>query len=217
MAVPVLLSEGHEQVNYQASRLATEKADFRPALTPRSIDGAFTEKHMGKKSRRKKLSKEAWSTQFTQRLIQPVDVEVFRACIHVYQSAARLTMPVENPEQRKFSIDGKVYGFKDIPMNRGMLAVGDFLGDQRDAMMPGICSRIMAFGGALQTIRKDARFAQFFKEDTSDGAYMVSEALTDAFATAQFIDRTLEIDIDSVLEIAVVIAAADEASGGSQG
>jgi 5-methylcytosine-specific restriction endonuclease McrA len=33
-------------MNYQASRLATEKADFRPALTPRSIDGAFTEKRM---------------------------------------------------------------------------------------------------------------------------------------------------------------------------
>lgn len=33
-------------MNYQASRLATEEAVFRPALTPRSIDGAFTEKRM---------------------------------------------------------------------------------------------------------------------------------------------------------------------------
>lgn len=33
-------------MNYQASRLATEEADFRPALTPRFIDGAFAEKRM---------------------------------------------------------------------------------------------------------------------------------------------------------------------------
>jgi hypothetical protein len=188
-------------MNFQATRVAPEKTVLRPVLSPGFLTG-FSEKHMSKKSKKKKIQKSAWNAPFTQRLVQPItDIQLWRSCLGVYAAAARLTMPVSNPMERKISIDGAVYGFADIPMNRGMLAIGDFLGDDR-TQMPAICNRIMAIGTVLQALRSDIRFSRFFKDDTSDGAYMVSEALTDAFATALFNERTLDINLESVLAIA---------------
>lgn len=138
-----------------------------------------------------------------------VDPQVFLACTHVYQSAARFKMVVENPMERKFAIDGRVYGFADIPMNRGMLATMDFLRDQRREIGPAVCTRIMAMGPIFEQAQADPRFSDFFKDPTDDGAVMVAECFMTACAQAKFIKRTLDLDIEDVLTIATRIAALD--------
>lgn len=155
---------------------------------------------MGKASRRKK-SKTIPNSPFYQQMAGTVPVDTWRACIKVYESAARLVMPTTNPEQYKVSVEGKVYAFCDNEMNRGMFAVKKFLAPQQVELFPAVSARIMALA-MLKQFRSDTSFQEFFQEDTADGALMVSEALTDAFASANFIPGTMDLDRSSLLAIA---------------
>lgn len=107
----VLLFEGHEQVNYQASRLATEEADFRPALTPRSIDGAFTEKRMKPvvcKSCVQRLGPDSESvgtqSELCQRHLDNGAIQIVYQCLKCGRSAS-------NPLAKS-----AVPGWKNLPM-----------------------------------------------------------------------------------------------------
>lgn len=152
---------------------------------------------------------------FYEKMIEPAPVDVFRACVVVYQSAAALTMPVKNPGEYKIGFAGKVYAFTDNPMNRGMMAIKEFLrggeGTDQSELMPAVTTRIMAIGG-MTKLRADPRFQQFFKEDQADGSHMVSDALIDAFAVSPFKTGTLDLDMDAVLLKATELFDADDES-----
>lgn len=197
-------------IPFCAPRVAPEKLVFRPSLARISSAGLSTEKHMAKKAK-KKLSKKSWSHKFTQEMVAPCnDLPLWRACVRIYDAAARFVMPVENPASRKIILDGVTLAFTNIPTNRGMLAVGDFLKNQQSHMQPCISCRLMAIG-VIKQLHGDSRFAKFFKEDDSNSGaqFLVSEALMDAFALAAFEERTLDIDTESLLEHAERIFAND--------
>lgn len=114
----------------------------------------------------------------------PVDPDLFLWCSNVYSAAAHMTMPVENPATRPaFELDGSVYSFSDLPINRGMLAVMRELKDravsEEDRM--AFATRLMHFGAVLQS----KKLQKFMKQGEEPGALMVSEALIRACATAK--------------------------------
>lgn len=135
---------------------------------------------------------------------QPVDPEMFLWCQGVYSAAAHLSMPVENPGARPIlEHDGKLYGFSDIPINRGMLAATKELRERgvgEDQKMATL-TRLMHFGEVFQ--HRD-RLAAFIKPGDEEGTVSVSEALIKACATAKFIltGDKMRLDIDDVARIA---------------
>jgi hypothetical protein len=160
-------------------------------------------------SKRDRMNRRQWTSPFVQKSLRPVDPQLFLACTHVYQAAARFQLVVENPQERKFAIDGTVYGFTDTPMNRGMLATMDFLREQRSEFGPAVCSRLMAMGLMFETARNDKRFSEFFKDESDDGSVMVAECFMAACGQARFVERTLDLDPEDVLKIANRLAALD--------
>jgi hypothetical protein len=160
-----------------------------------------------KKQRQKRISKQVFNAPFMQKTRLPVPEDLWLACVDVYQNAAALRMPVENPEERKLNIGDTIYGFADIPMNRGMFAVMDFA--RQPELHPALTTRIMAMGAVLSELRMDARFSPFFKDSAADRSWMVEEALMKAFASADFQAGTLSFDLESVLAVAQAIAEKD--------
>lgn len=55
--------------------------------------------------------------------IKPVDFETFLYLSEVFEAAASMKMPVQNPASFDFEFDGDRYAFTDNPVNRGMIAV----------------------------------------------------------------------------------------------
>jgi hypothetical protein len=161
-------------------------------------------------AKKKKLSKSDAAGKFYQDSIRTVPVDVWKACVIAYQAAARLTMPVKNPGEYKVRMGGQVYAFTDNPLNRGMMAVKEFLREEQMEFFPAIVTRIMAFSGVMERIQTEERFAVFFKPAEEEGATMISEALLDAFATAQFMPRTMDVDLDAVHSIATTLLAQEK-------
>jgi hypothetical protein len=151
--------------------------------------------------KRKLLPKATQNSPFYLRSTLPVPLDVWRACMIAYQAAAELKMPGVDPTEYKIGIAEKLYTFPNNPMNRGIFAVKEFLGQDQADLMPAVCARLMAVG-VIREIRDDERFAQFFKGDAPDGDFLVDDALLDSFATATFVPRTLDFDLQSVLAIA---------------
>src|SRR5690348_8131232 len=123
-------------------------------------------KKMGKRKRDRVLPREAVEAPLYKQAQKPVPADVFRASVVVYQAAAKMTMPAVNPEEYKVRIEGSVYALSDNPMNRGMLAVKEFLkpGNQSD-LFASITVRLMSLLSAMSTMRADAKYARFFKPD----------------------------------------------------
>lgn len=141
---------------------------------------------------------------FYRRSIQAVPVDVWRACTVAYQSAASFAMPVRSPSEYKFRFESKLYAFGDNPMTRGFMAVKEFLGEDQVELFPAVMSRIMAFGSALPAMKESDAFARFFQgAEAADGSLMVSKALMDAFASAEFIPGTMGINLDAAFELAI--------------
>jgi hypothetical protein len=147
------------------------------------------------------------------------DEDQYLYCLTMYQAAAGMSMPVENPENRKIQIEG--YGtvaFTDNPMNRGMLAVSKELTDQgmehRERM--AMVSRIMHFGDIIEA--KD-RFSHWFQPSTEEGALSINEALMRAGATARIIvsGDQMGFDLDDVERIANEISNRLDAEDSSSG
>jgi hypothetical protein len=145
------------------------------------------------------------------------DEDQYLYCLTLYQAAAGMSMPVENPENKKIRIEG--YGtvaFTDNAMNRGMLAVSKELTDQgmdhRERM--AMVSRVMHFGDIVEA--KD-RFSHWIKPSTDEGALSINEALMRAGATARIIvsDDHMGFDLDDVERLAESIAKRlDDEDGG---
>lgn len=102
---------------------------------------------------------------------------------------------------------GKLYAFTDNPLNRGMMSVKEFLREEQKHLFPAVVTRIMAFGDVVNRIREEERFAQFFKPNSEDGALMVSEALLEAFASAPFLSRTMDVDLNALHQLATELLA----------
>ncbi len=144
-----------------------------------------------------------------------VDPDLFVWCSNVYQAAANLSMPVENPASiAKFRDGESGYVPSDIPVNRGMLAVMKELSDRDvgDDERMALSWRIMHFG---QVFDHMDRLTEFVKEGDSPSSVMVSEALMKACASARFveIDGDLRFDIEDVIRIAREITAREEQEG----
>ncbi|MBN3815589.1 hypothetical protein G3N57_02770 [Paraburkholderia sp. Se-20369] len=115
----------------------------------------------------------------------PVDEELYLYCSNVYSAAAHMSMPVENPESKRFQIDGfGTFAFSDIPVNRGMLAVTKELNERGvdHPMRFSMCWRIMHFGDVLA---ETERFANWMRPGEEPGAVEVAEALIRACAVAR--------------------------------
>jgi hypothetical protein len=139
----------------------------------------------------------------------PIPSDLWLACLDVYEAAAELRMPVENPETRFMSGDRGGYVPKDTAMNRGILAVLDFANDP--PLHLALIARILAFGKGMSASHADPRFARFFAGEASDGAWRIGEPLLRAFASASFAEGTRDFDLDSVLAFAAQLDAADSA------
>lgn len=133
-------------------------------------------------------------------MMAPVDPKTFVFASNVYQAAARMTMPVENPGAKPLVQDekGRTYSLSDIPMNRGMLAVVGQLREMKVDNPAAYTARLMHMGEIFQ---EKERFAEFFKPSDEDDSVMVSDALLMAAGVAKFIvnDKHMGFDLDDVL------------------
>lgn len=139
----------------------------------------------------------------------PVDEDLFLFCTNLYTAAARMTMPVENPEARSITLEGfGTFSFKDMPVNRGMTALMDELVQQgvNEPTRASMCWRVMNFGYILN---ESERFAHWFRPGDKEGAVAVAEALIRAGAVAKinFIKESATFDMDDVARHAVAIEA----------
>ncbi len=133
----------------------------------------------------------------------PVDPELFLWCSGIYQAAAGLSMPVENPGSRPlFTHNDKTYSLSDMPINRGMLAVMKELrerGVSQDEKM-AITFRLMHFG----EIFNSELLRPFIKQSEEPESVMISEALIKACATAKLVHEgdNMFFDLQDVARIA---------------
>lgn len=173
---------------------------------------------MAKRRKGKLALKAAGSVGFTtlmpeqyREAIAPVPVDVWTACFTLYQAAARFETPVTNPAEYKVRV-GKntIVEFTDIPMNRGMVAVKEFMRDQ-PAIYPAVVARMISMnvGGTMGALRENPEFAKFFQPDRPDGSWNVAEALIEAFATAPFLPEGLNFDLKELHRIASEILASE--------
>jgi len=130
--------------------------------------------------------------------VTPCPADQFKACFIIWQSAATFRMPVPSPEQNEVSVGDKTYVFIDSRFSRGAYAVKDFLRDRED-LFPAVINRILAIPPLISLLVVDPRFAKHFDEDGETGI-MMSEALLEAFADAQFLPGTFNFDLDAVYE-----------------
>lgn len=130
-----------------------------------------------------------------------VDPEKFLFVLNIYHAAARMTMPVENPQLLKFQVEDKVYSMTDIPMNRGMMAATKELvsqGVSQEERMAYLF-RLMHFG---ELFEHQERFGDLIRPSDEDGSLMVADALMKACAVARIYaehDR-IGFDLDDVLK-----------------
>ena len=133
----------------------------------------------------------------------PVDPDLFLWCQSVYYAAATMAMPVQNPEYTRIPLNEKGgFVLKDMPINRGMLAVAKEL---RERKMPeetkmAMMTRLMHFGDIL----REAALAPFIKRTGDSDELSVSEAVIKACATAKLItiNDHIRFDIDDLARIA---------------
>lgn len=151
---------------------------------------------------------------------RPVDPDQFLWCANIYQAAARMTMPVENPATKKIQIGEKTMSFTDIPINRGMMAVMKELGErnasQEDRM--AIAWRLMHFGEIFK--HADKELAEFFRPAEDDPeAKEISTAVIKACATARMIveEKSVEWDIPDLIRIARELEKDDDGEQGEEG
>src|SRR5262245_22483445 len=95
-------------------------------------------------------------------MASPVDPETFVFMSNVYQAAASMTMPTENPESKASFADGKGNSLvlKDIPINRGMLAVTAELRKMKIEPAQAYMARLMHM---YEIFAAREKFAEFFK------------------------------------------------------
>ncbi|MPZ46462.1 MAG: hypothetical protein GEV05_24370 [Betaproteobacteria bacterium] len=122
-------------------------------------------------------------------------------------------MPVQNPEYRRVPLDEKGgFVLKDIPMNRGMLAVAKEL-RERDApenVRMAMMTRLMHFG----QIMREPALAAFIKRTGDSDELSVSEAVIKACGAAKMVvvDDRIRFDIDDVARIARQFTDEEEAA-----
>ena len=150
------------------------------------------------------------SSPYYEQATQAVPRELWMASLTLYQSAARFVTPVTNPGEYKVRFGKKVYSFPDTEMNRGIVALKEFLRDDQQDLFPSIVARIMALGEVLQPMRQQERFSVFFLADATDGSWTVSDALLEAFASAPFVPRTFSVHLEAVYRIATETLAAEK-------
>jgi hypothetical protein len=168
-----------------------------------------------KRSARAKPTKLPFSAEWMRQLTRPVPPDVFAACVQLYQAAAMFRSPVKNPNEYKIRMKGQLFGLSDIPMNRGMVAIKEFLRGSQEDLLPAVATRTMAFTMMLQDVHARKDFAVFFRTGTeADGSWMISEALLEAFASAPFVADSLTLEVKALHRIASEILAADPPSLG---
>lgn len=133
----------------------------------------------------------------------PVDPELFLWCQGIYYAAATMAMPVRNPEYVRIPLNEKGgFVLKDMPINRGMLAVAKELRERKvsEETTMAMMTRLMHLGDIL----REAALAPFIKRTGNSDEHSVSEAVIKACATAKLItinDR-IRFDIDDLARIA---------------
>lgn len=137
--------------------------------------------------------------------------ETFRYALEIYQQAARGVMPgshIPKPEEG----GGPGYYLTNIPINRGMMAImREFRHlDELDRQALGM--RIMSFGEAVNAAQGDPRFSEHFKPSDEDGALMVSDSFSQAYAECPFLQGVEDFapDMDAIFHRAEEIRAAED-------
>jgi hypothetical protein len=165
------------------------------------VNGVFCmprRRSTGARRRRDTSKQDLLASSMYGQCVTPCPPDQFKACFIIWQCAATFRMPVASPEQNEVSVGDKTYVFIDARFSRGAYAVKDFLRDRED-LFPAVINRILAIPPLISLLVADPRFAKHFDEE-GDAGVMMSEALLEAFAEAQFLPGTFNFDLDAVYE-----------------
>lgn len=139
--------------------------------------------------------------------IDAVDEDLYLYCSNIYSAAAQMTMPVENPESKKILIsDDKAISFRDIPINRGCLAVNKELIEMgvEAKVRRSMLARIMQFGDVL---KPNPLIDTWLKPGDTQDELNVAESLIRACARANIVvvDNSLRFDLADVARLSAEI------------
>lgn len=146
-------------------------------------------------------------SQWMNSISEPVDSKIFDFVLNVCQAAGDMTMPTENPESQPIlKMDGLVYAFKNIPLNRGLLAAKQQLIELGVDNLQGYLFRLLHFG---QLLEASDRFGDLIKRGDLDGTSIVSDAVIFAAAQGKFVANVEEtgFDIEDTVRVAHEYAA----------
>lgn len=73
--------------------------------------------------------------------MKPISYKKFQFAVKLFDAAAQMLGPFENPQQYGVTVDGEIITFADTAMNRGMIAIKDIFPDRDEYVSAGM--RIM--------------------------------------------------------------------------
>jgi hypothetical protein len=140
---------------------------------------------------------------------EPLDPKVFEMMLSVYEAAAALTMPTQNPETvARFQLepDGGSFHLTDRPTNRGFLEVTRQLREMGISNVQAYLARVMHFG---EIIEAADRFKELIQPGSEEGTLMVDSCVYEAAATGVFHAslHRMGFDIDDVVARAFELAS----------
>lgn len=162
---------------------------------------------MKRKSRDKSRKKRATPSLalLAERMDLAVPVDTFNFALTLYEQAASGTMPGYHLQGGPGPDDepGGLY-LKNIPINRGMMAVVRETRHLTEEVRQSLLMRLMHFGEVMEKAQADERFADHFKPSDKEGALMISGAFTHAVAECRFIVSAKHIcpDMDDLYRLA---------------
>lgn len=165
---------------------------------------------MGKASRRKAARRGAASTtsNFLTGMAEPLDPDVFKMMVEVWQAASSMSMPTENPQESKIHLadTGDTISFTDNGLNRGMMAVTRQCREIGIENPQGYTARLMHLPDIFDA---QERFGELMVAG-ADGGLSVHGSVLTAAATAKFYasPERMGFDIDDLIAKAQALAKA---------
>lgn len=165
---------------------------------------------VGKANKRKSTRGDgAHSTSpFMTGMSAPLDPEVFKMMVEVYQAAASMRMPTTNPEETKIHLSGsgQTIAFTDNGMNRGMLAVTQQCRELGVKNPQGYTARLMHMPEILG-VRE--RLGELIR-DGGNGELAIHDSVFEAAASAKFYASSERVgfDLDDVVARAMALSKA---------
>ncbi len=165
---------------------------------------------MGKASKRKAIRRDGVqaTSPFMDGMSAPLDPEVFKMMVEVYQAAASMRMPTTNPQERKFHLSdsGQTIALTDNSVNRGMLAVTQQCREIGVKNPQGYTARLMHMP---EIFKEHDRFGGLIVA-CEGGEVSIHDSVFEAAATAKFFasSERMGFDLDDVVAKAIALSNA---------